>query len=83
MPPCSASCDGPWSDAPSAAAVIPVRSNIPHQLAGFLVVGISARIQFDQSYRNFLELMSTQVATTIANARAYEDERNVLRPWRN
>jgi len=66
---------GPWSDAPSTAAVIPVRSNIPHQLAGFLVVGISARIQFDQSYRNFLELMSTQVATTIANARAYEEER--------
>ena len=66
---------GPWSDAPNSAAVVPIRSTIPHQLAGFVIAGISARVQFDGSYRNFLELMSTQIATTIANARAYEEER--------
>ncbi len=66
---------GPWSDPPSTAAVVPVRSNISHQLAGFMIVGISSRLQFDESYRNFLELMSTQIATSIANARAYEEER--------
>jgi signal transduction histidine kinase len=66
---------GPWSDAPDTAAVLPIRSNIQHHLAGFVVIGLSSRIQFDKSYRDFLELMSTQIATTIANARAYEEER--------
>lgn len=66
---------GPWSAPPSTAAVVPIRSNAAHQLAGFIIVGISARIQFDESYRNFLELMSTQIAITIANARAYHEER--------
>jgi PAS domain S-box-containing protein len=66
---------GPWSDAPSSAAVLPIRSNIQHQLAGFMVVGLSSRIKFDDGYRDFLELVSTQIATTIANALAYEQER--------
>jgi PAS domain S-box-containing protein len=66
---------GPWADPPSTAAIVPIRSNIPHQFAGFMIVGISSRLQFDDRYRNFLELMSTQIATTIASARAYEEER--------
>jgi PAS domain S-box-containing protein len=66
---------GPWSDRPNMAAVVPIRSNMQHQLAGFLVAGLSSRIPFDDRYRDFLELLSTQVTTIIANARAYEQER--------
>jgi PAS domain S-box-containing protein len=66
---------GDWSDPPNSAAVIPIRSNVAHQLAGFVVAGISPRLRFDESYRNFLELLSAQIATIIANARAYEEER--------
>jgi PAS domain S-box-containing protein len=66
---------GPWSDAPTRAVVLPIRSNLQHQLAGFMVAGLSSRLEFDKSYRDFLELMSTQVATTVANACAYEEER--------
>ncbi len=66
---------GPWSDPPASAAVVPIQSQIPRQLAGFLVVGISSRLQFDNDYRGFLELASGQMATSIANARAYEMER--------
>jgi PAS domain S-box-containing protein len=66
---------GPWSDPPSTAALVPIRSNMSHQLAGFLIVGASSRLQFDESYRDFLELLSTQIATTLANARAYDEER--------
>jgi signal transduction histidine kinase/DNA-binding response OmpR family regulator len=40
-----------------------------------MIVGLSPRCQFDETHRNFLELMSTQIATAIANARAYEEER--------
>jgi PAS domain S-box-containing protein len=64
-----------WPDPTNAAALVPIRSNMAHQLAGFMIVGISPRLQFDEGYRNFLELMSTQIATTIANARAYEEEK--------
>jgi signal transduction histidine kinase len=66
---------GPWSDPPHMAAVVPIKSNIPHQLAGFFVAGISPRLRYDDSYRDFLELASAQIATAIANARAYEEER--------
>src|SRR6201998_2270448 len=66
---------GPWSDAPNTAAVVPIRSSMQNQLAGFMIVGISSRIHFDEHYRDFLELMSTQIAAMIANPRAYEKER--------
>ncbi len=65
---------GPWSDPPDSAAVVPVRSNLARQLAGFFVIGLSSRSQFDAKYRGFVELMGTQLATAIANARACEEE---------
>jgi signal transduction histidine kinase/CheY-like chemotaxis protein len=66
---------GPWADPPRQAVVVPIRSNIPHELAGLLVAGISARLKLDELYRSFLDLVATQIATAIANARAYEEER--------
>jgi len=66
---------GPGSEPPQRAAVVPIRSSVPRQLAGFLVVGISSRLRFEEQYRSFLELMSTQIANAISNARAYEEER--------
>jgi signal transduction histidine kinase len=66
---------GPWSDPPDRAVIVPIRSNIAHYLAGFLVVGISSRLQFDQAYESFVELAATQIANAIATARAYEEER--------
>jgi hypothetical protein len=44
---------GPWSDPPRSAVVLPLRSNIAHQLAGFLVLGLSSRLEFDDRYLNF------------------------------
>ncbi len=60
---------GPWSDAPHSAVVIPIRSNRAHFLSGFLVVGISARLQLDQGYRDFLELVASQIATAITQSK--------------
>jgi len=70
-----ASPRGPWDDPPNEALVLPIRSNIAHQLSAFLVAGISPRLLLNDSYRSFLELVAGQIATAIANARAYEDER--------
>lgn len=66
---------GPWDDPPHQAVVSPIRSNIAHQLAGFFVAGLSPRSRFDNSYQSFVELAVSQIATAIANARAYEEER--------
>jgi GAF domain-containing protein len=65
----------PWSDPPNRALVLPVPSNLPHRPAGLLVLGLSARLAFDDAYRGFSELATAQVATAIANARAYDEER--------
>ena len=66
---------GPWTDPPHTAVVVPIRSNKAHYLAGFLVAGVSARLQLDEPYRDFLDLVSSQIATAIANAREYEEEK--------
>ena len=66
---------GPWTDPPQQAVVAPINSNIAHQPAGFLVVGVSSRLRLDDSYRSFIELLTSQVSTAITNARAYEEER--------
>jgi signal transduction histidine kinase/DNA-binding response OmpR family regulator len=42
---------------------------------GRLIVGINSRRPFDDQYKSFLELVTDQLATAIANARAYEEER--------
>jgi GAF domain-containing protein len=39
------------------------------------VAGVSARLRWDESYSGFFELLSTQVATAIASARAYEEKK--------
>jgi PAS domain S-box-containing protein len=66
---------GPWSDAPHTAAVMQVPSNKAHEPAGLLVAGLSPRVRLDEHHRDFLELLRTQLATAIANARAYEEEK--------
>jgi PAS domain S-box-containing protein len=66
---------GPWSDPPDTAAVVPIQSQVAHQLAGFLVAGISSRLRLDDTYKGFLELASAQIASSVANARAHEMER--------
>ena len=66
---------GPWRDPPHTAVAVPIRSNVAHQLAGVLVAGVSPRHVLDAQYKSFFELVAGQIATVVANARAYEAER--------
>jgi PAS domain S-box-containing protein len=66
---------GPWPDPPTSAVVLPIPSNLAHQPVGFIVAGLSARLRFDDYYKDFLDLVRTQIASAIGHARAYEDER--------
>lgn len=66
---------GPWSDAPNTAAILPMPSHQPDKPLGFMVAGVSPRLQFDAFYRDFFELIRTRVSSAISSARAYEEER--------
>ncbi|BDB29387.1 response regulator (plasmid) [Cupriavidus sp. P-10] len=66
---------GPWDDPPDSAYVTTIPSSLGGKPAGFMVAGVSARLKWDQRYRDFLDLAKAQVATAIANARAYEEEK--------
>ena len=65
----------PWPHPTTSAAVFPLRKAGQQDSAGVLVLGISPGRAFDEAYRRFFELVGTHVATMIANARAYEEER--------
>jgi len=43
---------------------------------GILVAGVSCRLALNETYRAFYDLLAAGVTTAVANARAYEEERN-------
>lgn len=59
--------EGPWSEPPNTAAVIPIDSNKAGRVAGFLVAGLSSRLPFDSSYRDLLNIVAAQIALSIEN----------------
>ena len=65
----------PGKPAPQTLVVVPIKSLVAYRPAGAVVFGISAHIRLDRLYSSFLELVGSQIATAIGNARAYEDER--------
>jgi PAS domain S-box-containing protein len=64
-----------WPDPPHSAAVLPLMQPGGQAAAGLLVLGISPRRAFDDAYRRFFELASQKIASMIANADAFEQER--------
>ena len=66
---------GPWSDPPDTAVVLSIPSARANEPAAIMVAGVSARLQLDGFYRDFFELVKSQVARAIGNARAYEEEK--------
>lgn len=66
---------GTWDESPAAAWVVPLTQSGQPQIVGFLVLGINPHRAFENEYRGFFDLVVGHVATAIANARAFEEER--------
>jgi len=66
---------GVWPDHVQQALVLPLMSAGQEPVVGFLIAGVSPRRPFDEAYVSFLELIASQVASVIANARIYQAER--------
>lgn len=66
---------GPWPEATHTAVIVPIARAGQSGPYGFIVFGVSPRQRFDDDTRSFLTLAAGQVATAIANAEAYAEER--------
>ena len=66
---------GDWRQSARQAVLLPILPNGETSRAAILVVGLNPFRLFDEGYRGFLELAGGQIAATIANAQAYEEEK--------
>jgi hypothetical protein len=66
---------GVWPEPPHQAVVLPMAKPGQTRPAGFVVAGVSPRLVFNDAYKGFLDLLAGHIATAVANARAYEEER--------
>ena len=66
---------GAWNRSPHEAAVLPIAPSGNTGQAGVLIVGLNPFRRFDEGYQGFLDLVSGQIAASIGNAQAYEEER--------
>jgi signal transduction histidine kinase len=66
---------GRWPEATKVAAVAPLTRAGHATPRGFLIVGASPRLPFDENYRSFFELLARGTADALSNAHAYEEER--------
>ncbi|HEY9769757.1 MAG TPA: ATP-binding protein [Coleofasciculaceae cyanobacterium] len=67
---------GVWDEASRKAIVIPIaQASQKQQVLATLILGISPQLAFDDEYRGFFDLVASNIKTAIANAQAYEEER--------
>lgn len=66
---------GAWQRPPDQAVVVPIAPSGQTGQAGILMVGLNPFRLFDDNYRGFIDLVAAQIAASIANAQAYEQER--------
>jgi PAS domain S-box-containing protein len=66
---------GVWDRPPHQAVALPIAPSGQTGKAGILIAALNPFRLFDDSYRGFLSLVAAQIAATLANAGAYEEER--------
>lgn len=66
---------GAWEQPPQTAVAVAISPSGQTGKAGILVVGLNPFRLFDEAYQSFIDLVSAQIAASIANAQAYEEER--------
>ncbi|MGH9887748.1 MAG: ATP-binding response regulator, partial [bacterium] len=66
---------GAWDTPSRSAVIVPIAQQGQSAPAGFLIAGINPYRRFDAAYAGFVDLVAGQIASSLANARAYEAER--------
>ena len=65
---------GAWSESPKLAVVLPIALS-GQTVKGWVIAGVSPVRELDNDYQGFFDLIAGQIATAIANAQAYEAEK--------
>lgn len=63
-----------FGDPCRAAVVCPIHPTTGDSILGFLVMGINPRRPYDDDYSLFIQLLSRQLATSMASAMLFEEE---------
>ena len=66
---------GPFLEPTNVALALPIIPPGAKRPAAILIAGISTRLPLNEAYRSFYDLLASGVTTAVANARAYEEER--------
>ena len=66
---------GAWEESPKSALLVPIASQGQERPAGIFIAALNPYRQGDANYGAFIELIAGQIAGSLANARAYEQER--------
>ncbi|MGZ4787144.1 MAG: ATP-binding protein [Terriglobales bacterium] len=66
---------GPWSVASHEAMLVPITLPTQELPVGCVVAGLNPHKRLDASYRTFIDRVVRQVASGVADARAFEEER--------
>ena len=66
---------GTRPDAAQKAVVLPMKRPGLARPAGFVVAGVSPRLECNDEYKGFFQLLAGHLAAAVANARAYEEEK--------
>ncbi len=66
---------GAWELPPKQAVALPIAPAGATGKSGILVAGLNPYRLFDDRYRGFVDLVAGQIAASIGNAQAYEEER--------
>lgn len=62
-------------DAVTSVFVLPIKESLNGKVTGFLSIGLSPHLPFDESYRSFLDLVALQISAAVAGATAQEKAR--------
>jgi signal transduction histidine kinase/ActR/RegA family two-component response regulator len=65
---------GAWDQCPTLMAMVPLKGADPHQLNGFMLIGLNPYRPYDQDYLSFIELIAGQVASSLTRVDVYEAE---------
>jgi PAS domain S-box-containing protein len=66
---------GYWDRAPTRALLVPITSQGQETPAGVFIAALNPYRQLDGEYSGFINLIAGQIAASIANSRAYDQEK--------
>jgi PAS domain S-box-containing protein len=66
---------GVWKDPPDRALLVPIAQRGQQRAAGVLVAGLNPYRKLTSEYEGYIKLIAGQIAASLANAHAYDQER--------